>query len=95
MKFISSRPGSGNTMTYFMRLPRDPQGARPPNGSVIDYGGADPRAVVRPADVRPEVLPAEPVHAGQRHEPGLITNPNDAGSAFMELQFYPPGFTPF
>jgi hypothetical protein len=26
---------------------------------------------------------------------GSISDPNAAGSAFMELQFYPPGFTPF
>ena len=25
----------------------------------------------------------------------MISDPNAAGSAFMELQFYPPGFTPF
>ena len=95
VKFISSQPGSGNTMTYAMKLPRDPKAAPTANGRVVDYARAEPRALVRPADLRPEVLPAEPVHAGQRHQLRAISDPNAAGSAFMELQFYPPGFTPF
>ena len=37
MKFISSRPGSGNTMTYLMRLPRDPKMGATANGNVVDY----------------------------------------------------------
>jgi hypothetical protein len=38
VKFISSQPGSGNRMTYFMRLPVDPSKAPTPTGSVTDYG---------------------------------------------------------
>ena len=37
VKFISHAAGSGNTMTYFMKLPRDPKKAPTPNGSVTDY----------------------------------------------------------
>jgi hypothetical protein len=37
VKFISSQPGSGNRMTYFMRLPVDPTKAPTPTGSVTDY----------------------------------------------------------
>ena len=37
MKFISSRPGSGNTMTYVMKLSRDPKAPPTANGKVVDY----------------------------------------------------------
>src|SRR5262249_4340554 len=36
-KFISSQPGSGNTMTYVMKMPTDPVAAPTANGSVVDY----------------------------------------------------------
>ena len=68
VKFISSTPGSGNTMTYLTKIPVDPQQSPTPSGSVTNYGAALRRALVRPADLRPEVLPAEPVHPGQRHQ---------------------------
>src|ERR1022692_3855483 len=37
VKFISSAPGSGNTMTYLMRMPVDPKKAPTASGSVTDY----------------------------------------------------------
>ena len=68
VKFISSQPGSGNTMTYAMKLSRDPKAAPTRERQRHRLRAAVPRALVRAADLRPEVLPAEPVQAGQRHQ---------------------------
>src|SRR5581483_4190005 len=38
VKFISSTPGSGNTMTYLTRIPVDPKASPTPTGSVTNYG---------------------------------------------------------
>ena len=37
MKFISNAAGSGNTMTYFMKLPVDPKRKPTANGRVTSY----------------------------------------------------------
>ena len=94
VKFISSAAGSGNTMTYFMRMPKDP--AKPPtnNGKVVKYAElsvapwfglpiCDPKSYPQN-----KCTPDSDLNTGS----GLAT---DAGSAFMELQFYPPGFAPW
>ncbi len=38
VKFISSTPGSGNTMTYLTKIPVDPHQSPTPSGSVTNYG---------------------------------------------------------
>ena len=38
VKFISSTPGSGNTMTYLTKIPVDPKPSPTPSGSVTNYG---------------------------------------------------------
>ena len=38
VKFISSTPGSGNTMTYLTKIPVDPRQSPTPSGSVTNYG---------------------------------------------------------
>jgi hypothetical protein len=38
VKFISSTPGSGNTMTYLTKIPVDPRRSPTPSGSVTNYG---------------------------------------------------------
>ncbi len=68
VKFISSAPGSGNDMTYVNRLSRDPAGnadrlAERQDGQRLCR--AEPGTLVRAADLRPRLLPAEPVQAGQ------------------------------
>ena len=42
----------------------------------------------------PKSYPQNPCTPDSDTNSGLISDPNAAGSAFMELQFYPPGFTP-
>jgi hypothetical protein len=93
-RFISSRPGSGNTMTYVMKMSKDPAMAPTTNGRVVDYA----QLSVAPWFGLPlcdeKSYPQNPCRPDSDTNGGLDHNPNAAGSALMELQFYPPGFTP-
>jgi hypothetical protein len=95
VKFISDSPNSGNTMTYFMRLPTDP--AKPPtdNGSVTHYSELSVAPWFGLPICDPGSYPQNPCTPDSDSNVGNINDPNDAGSAFMELQFYPPGLPPF
>ena len=94
-KFISSQPGSGNTMSYVMKMSKDPAAAPTANGSVVDYA----QLSVAPWFGLPlcdsKSYPQNACTPDSDTNGGQIDNPNAAGSAFMELQFYPPGYTPF
>jgi hypothetical protein len=94
VKFISSAPGSGNTMSYVMRVSRDPAAAPTASGSVTDYGQLSPAPWFGLPICDPGSYPQNPCTPDSDSNSGMDT-PQDAGSAFMELQFYPPGFTPF
>ena len=94
VKFISSQPGSGNTMTYAMKLPRDPKAPPTSNGSVTDYAQLSLAPWFGLPICDPKSYPQNPCSPDSDTNSGLISDPNGAGSAFMELQFYPPGFTP-
>ncbi len=95
VKFISPLPGSGNTMDYVLRLPRDPARAPTANGRVTDYGQLSVAPWFGLPMCDPHSYPQNPCTPDSDTNSGGISNPNAAGSAFMELQFYPPGFTPF
>ena len=95
VKFISGAAGSGNTMTYFMQVPRDPR-MRPTNtGSVVDYAQLSPAPWFGLPLCDNFSYPQNPCVPHSDANSGAISDPNAAGSAFMELQFYPPGFAPF
>ena len=94
VKFISSRPGSGNTMTYQMQLPRDPAKAPTASGSVTTYGELSVAPWFGLPICDPNSYPVKRCKPLSDKNTGLGAR-SDAGSAFMELQFYPPGFTPF
>ncbi|HET6871125.1 MAG TPA: hypothetical protein VFH80_34755 [Solirubrobacteraceae bacterium] len=94
VKFISSQPGSGNTMTYVMQLPADPNKAPTASGSVTDYAELSVAPWFGLPICDPKSYPQNPCAPDSDTNQSQITNPNSAGSAFMELQFYPPGFTP-
>jgi hypothetical protein len=94
VKFISSQPGSGNTMTYVMKLPHDPKAPPTSNGSVTDYAQLSLAPWFGLPICDPKSYPQNPCTPDSDTNSGLISDPNGAGSAFMELQFYPPGFTP-
>jgi hypothetical protein len=94
VKFISSRVGSGNTMTYGMRLSTDPAKAPTASGSVTHYGELSVAPWFGLPMCDPNSYPQNPCTPLSDSNTGLGA-PTDAGSAFMELQFYAPGFTPF
>ena len=95
VKFLSSTPGSGNTMTYMMKVSRDPVAAPTSTGSVTDYAELSPAPWFGLPICDPNSYPQNSCTPDSDTNSGLISDPNAAGSAFMELQFYPPGFTPF
>ena len=94
-KFISSQPGSGNTMTYVMKMSKDPAAAPTANGSVVDYAQLSVAPWFGLPICDSKSYPQNPCTPDSDTNGGQIDNPNAAGSAFMELQFYPPGYTPF
>jgi hypothetical protein len=95
VKFISGAPGSGNTMSYLMKVPTDPSRAPTPSGSVTDYGELSVAPWFGLPVCDPLSYPMNPCTPDSDSNQGSISNPADAGSAFMELQLYPPGYTPF
>ncbi len=97
LRFISSRPGSGSDVTWTERLPVEPR-ALPTTGhpgsdvthtfelSVAPWFSmnlCDPKS-----DPQVPCTPRSDANAPHGSFPG-------GGNAFMELQFYPPGFAPF
>jgi hypothetical protein len=94
VKFISSEAGSGNTMTYGMKLSKDPVQAPTASGSVTHYGELSVAPWFGLPMCDPKSYPQNACTPLSDTNTGLGA-PTDAGSAFMELQFYAPGFTPF
>jgi hypothetical protein len=95
VKFISRAPGSANTMTYLMKVPVDPRRAPTPSGSVTNYGQLSVAPWFGLPMCDPNSYPQNPCTPDSDTNLGSTSNPADAGSAFMELQLYPPGYTPF
>ncbi len=97
VKFISSAPGSGNHMTYFMQLAVDPKRTpttSPSGTTVSDYAELSLAPWFGLPMCDPRSYPQNPCRPDSDTNTGL-NSPTDAGSAFMELQFYPPGYPPF
>jgi hypothetical protein len=94
VKFVSSAPGSGNHMTYLMQLAVDPAAAPTANGSVTKYAELSIAPWFGLPMCDPKSYPQQPCTPDSDSNTGLGSK-TDAGSAFMELQFYPPGFGPF
>ena len=95
VKFISATPGSGNTMTYLVRLPVDPVLPDTPAGSVTSYVELSPAPWFGLPMCDPDSYPLNPCTPDSDSNSGGISDPAAAGSAFMELQLYPPGLAPF
>ena len=94
VKFVSSSANSGNTMTYFMKLPKDPRHAPTNNGKITKYAELSPAPWFGLPLCDPKSYPQN----GCLNDNDANTSngaPTDAGSAFSELQFYAPGFVPF
>ena len=97
VRFISNQPGSGNNVTFVERLPVEPAAlptVKHPGQDVthtfelsiapwFSTDVCDPNS----APLNP-CTPESDANAPHGNYPG-------AGAAFVELQFYPPGFAPF
>lgn len=83
VQFNSQVPGSGNNVQYTLTLPKE----RPlPASQTFENQIAFWFSM---ALCDPGSFPQAPC------TPNTDQNPNMAGSAFLEMQFYPPGFAPF
>jgi hypothetical protein len=97
LNFVSSRPGSGGDTTWSFTLPRDPA-ANP----TADHPGSD---VSHNFELTPAMWlsmnlcdpQSYPLTACAPNSDANAARPDflGGGSAFMELQFYPPGYAPF
>jgi hypothetical protein len=96
VKFISNAAGSASSMTWLMQLAVDPKAAPTANGPrVSHYAQLSPAPWFGLPLCDPKSYPQNPCTPDSDTNHGEINDPAAAGSAFMELQFYAPGFTPF
>ena len=96
--FYSGVPGSGNHMSYSLRLPRDPSPAKPntPGKSYqFELNGAQwlGMALCDTQSYPEQVSSCTPDSDTNILDPAV--SPNHSGTAFLELQFYPPGWVPW
>jgi hypothetical protein len=95
MLFDSNTPGSGNHMRYNFVLPKDPSASNPNqvNKSYeFELSGADWLGMaICDTQSYPEQLKTCPADSdGNIRDPAF--SPKHVGQAYMELQFYPPGW---
>jgi len=101
--FLSSAPGSGNNVTWTITLGRDPKGtptAVNPGHDVSDWFELTPAPWFSMALCDPNSYPLTPcTPESDSNAPtcryASCTSGAGGGSAFMEMQFYPPGEAPF
>jgi hypothetical protein len=96
MTFLSSAPGSGNDVSWAQTLPRDPS-APPttthPGSDVTHWFELSPAPWFSMAQCDPNSYPQLPCSPKSDANAPRADYPG-AGGAFMEMQFYPPGFAP-
>ena len=98
VKFISNSPGTADQMTYVMQLAADPHGQPSISASgpiTSNYAELSPAPWFGLPICDPQSYPQNPCTPDSDTNIGSISASNAAGSAFMELQFYPPGYPPF
>jgi len=100
--FYSNKAGSGNNDTYLLRLPKDPPAAPKQDGT----GGTDnfmlhPAFWFGMAMCDTQSFPNANTNCPADSDANIANSPdpaspqfigNHAGTAFMEMQFYPPGW---
>lgn len=96
--FYSNIPGAGNHMTYSLRLPHDPSPANPntPGKSYqFQLNGAlwFGMALCATQSYPEQVLTCTPNSDSNIVDPTVSSK--HPGTAFLELQFYPPGWVPW
>jgi hypothetical protein len=95
VKFISNEAGSANNITYLMKLAVDPKAAPTANSPAVShYAQLSPAPWFGLPLCDPHSYPQNACAPNSDANTGAGAA-TDTGSAFMELQFYAPGFTPF
>src|SRR5712692_2301796 len=98
--FYSSQPGAGNRMTYRLTLPKDP----PPLATNSFNFQLHPAFWFGMAMCDVQSYPQQVSTCTPDSDSNIANNPDPtapdfmgrhAGTAFMELQFYPPGWAPW
>jgi len=95
MLFYSHKPGSGNRMSYNVTLPTEPPASNPNTANKsysFELSGADWFGMAM-CDTQsfPEQVKTCPPDSDSNILPPSIS-PRHVGQAFMEMQFYPPGW---
>lgn len=94
--FYSNKPGSGNRMRYEYQLPKDPP-AKPINGRSYNFQlGIASWFGMALCDT--QSYPEQVRNCTPNSDSNIVDprkSPKHPGSAYMELQFYPPGWVPF
>jgi hypothetical protein len=96
--FLSNTPGSGNHMTYNLTLPTDPSPSNPTGVNksyAFELSGAEWLGMAM-CDTQsfPEQVSTCPSNSDKNILDPAVS-PNHVGQAYMELQFYPPGWVPW
>src|SRR5713226_3745547 len=94
--FYSNTPGSGNRMQYNMTVPSDPPATNPLKRSYhFELNGAlwFGMALCATQSYPEQVSTCTPNSDSNIVDPAV--SPNHPGTAFLELQFYPPGWIPW
>ncbi len=94
--FYSNAPGSGNRMQYNMTVPSDPPATNPLSRSYhFELNGAMwfGMALCDTQSYPEQVSTCTPDSDANIVDPAV--SPNHPGTAFLELQFYPPGWVPW
>jgi len=93
--FYSSKPGSGNRMQYQYQLPKDPPAQHVDGRSYnfqLQIASWFGMAMCDTESFPEQIDTCTPDSDTNITKP---SDPNHAGTAFMEMQFYPPGWVPF
>ncbi len=95
--FYSDVPGSGNHMRYDLTLPRDPSAdhPNPPKSYAFELSGAEwlGMAICDTQSYPEQVSTCPPDSDRNILDPAV--SPKHVGQAYMEMQFYPPGWIPW
>jgi hypothetical protein len=97
VRYISNAPGSGADVTYVERLGRDPAQlptVRDPGNDITHFFELSVAPWFSMDLCDPDSSPMTPCTPVSDANAPSATSPG-GGDAFMELQFYPPGFAPF
>ncbi len=93
--FYSNQPGSGNRMRYELTLPKDPPGRTATAGKAFNFQ-LHPAFWFGMAMCDTQSYPEQVSTCTPDSDSNITTNlAQHPGTAFMELQFYPPGWVPW